>query len=493
MNTQETSHQESRWSKYQQDIFSFIENETGSAVVEAVAGSGKSTTIVEGNNRAKGSKIFLAFNKMIAEELKDRGVNARTWHSLTYSPVTRAKAINNVETNKSRTLTKRHFSYDDDYMYGNFCARLVGLAKQQGIGAGLCDDIESEWYNIIQHHDMELENENASITRAIELARKLLMWSNESNMVDFDDMLYIAVKDGIVLPKFDFVFVDEAQDTNAIQRALLRKILHPHSRVIAVGDPAQAIYGFRGADSNSLNMIAEEFNCIRLPLTVSYRCSQAVVNHARKWVDHIEAREGAPEGEVIDRGVDFKVTDFRPEDLVVCRTTKPLIALAYRMLKARVPVKILGREIGQGLKSLIGKMGTNDLDTLIIKIENWAMREVDKAIAKQLDAKAEAIQDKCDAILCLINSIAEDDRTLDELYKVIDTLFSNVNGATALSTIHKAKGLEADTVYWLNSSQCPAKWAKQPWQQEQERNLCYVATTRAKWYLVLIEDTKKKV
>jgi DNA helicase II / ATP-dependent DNA helicase PcrA len=149
-------------------------------------------------------------------------------------------------------------------------------------------------------------------------------------------------------------------------------------------------------------------------------------------------------------------------------------------------------EKSQGLISLINKMKCNDVDSLILRIEDWAMREIDKAIAKQLDAKADAIQDKCDAILCLINSLSEDDRTIPALIKVIDTLFSNVNNALTLATIHKAKGLEVDTVYWLNSSQCPAKWARQPWQMKQETNLCYVAVTRAKTALITIEDGKGK-
>lgn len=90
-----------QWSQYQQDIFAFVENETGNAIVEAVAGSGKSTTGVEAMNRipAGQSSIFLAFNKSIAEELKAKGVNARTFHSLTYSPVTRFKNVRNVESN----------------------------------------------------------------------------------------------------------------------------------------------------------------------------------------------------------------------------------------------------------------------------------------------------------------------------------------------------------------------------------------------------------
>jgi superfamily I DNA/RNA helicase len=478
------------WSNYQNAIFDFAQHGQGNAIVEAVAGSGKTTTIVEAINRIQGSSIFLAFNKSIAEELKTRGVNARTFHSLTYSPVTRARMTNSVETNKLRHLTKQNLSQDDDWIYGQFAARLVGLARQVGIGCLEADD-ESAWYDIIQHHDLELENERAEMPRAVEIARKLLMWSNASNLVDFDDMLYFAVKDGIVLPKFDFIFVDEAQDTNAIQRAILRKIMHAHTRIIAVGDPAQAIYGFRGADSNSLNLIAEEFNCTRFPLTVSYRCAKSVVNHARKWVSHIEPCDDAPEGEVLDLGYKWDHTAFGIDDLVVCRNTKPLIQLAYRLLKARVPVSVMGREIGQGLKVLINRMKANGVDDLELKLEAWAMREVDKAIAKQLDSKADAVQDKCDAILCLLHSMDEETRTIEALLAVIDSLFTDGGRRLKLATIHKAKGLEASRVFWLNSPLCPAKWAKQEWQKGQEINLCYVAATRAKHTLVLIEDGKK--
>lgn len=106
-------------------------------------------------------------------------------------------------------------------------------------------------------------------------------------------------------------------------------------------------------------------------------------------------------------------------------------------------------------------------------------------------ARAEAIHDKADALFCLIEGLPETDRTVPALLGVIDSLFSDKVGCTVLATIHKAKGLEADRVYWLNSSKCPAAWARQPWQQEQERNLCYVAVTRAKSELVLIEEPSK--
>lgn len=503
------------WSPYQQAIYTFLETGEGNAIVEAVAGSGKTTTIVECCNRIPKGKtsIMLAFNKTIAEELKARGVNARTFHSLTYSPVMNSRKTNNVETNKLRMLAKQLFNSDEAFIYGAFMSKLVGLARNAGIGC-LVADTEQAWQELIDHHDLELENERGNMATAIEYSRVLLDESNNSNYVDFDDMLYFAVKDGISLPKFDFVFVDEAQDTNPIQRAIIRKICHPDSRVIFVGDPAQAIYGFRGADGNSMALLAEEFTCEELPLTISYRCPTTVVKEAHKYVKHIEAAPDAPEGNVyhvkslkqvlantaaLCNGTSTEATPetpedrcFTPRDLVVCRTTKPLIALAFKAMRQRVPVKIMGREIGQGLKTLIGKMRANNVDDLVVKLEAWAAREIDKAIAKQLDAKVDQLQDKLDAILCLVEGLPESARTIPDLLECIESLFNNNVQALTLSTIHKAKGMEADRVWWLNSSLCPSKWAKQEWQKVQERNLCYVAVTRAKVALLYIEDGSGK-
>lgn len=503
------------WSEYQENIFDFVAHGEGNAIIKAVAGSGKTTTIVECDKRVPQgrSAIMLAFNKTIATELQQRGVNAKTFHSLTYTPVMRSRKTNNVETNKLRSIFKQMTTNDENFIYGAFCCKLVGLARNAGIGC-LVADKEDNWYNLIDHHDLELENERGNMHRAVELAQQLLDESNLSNFVDFDDMLYFAVKDGIALPKYDFIFVDEAQDTNAIQRAIIRKICHQDSRVIFVGDPAQAIYGFRGADSNSMNILAEEFSCEDLPLTISYRCAKNIVKAANVFVKHIEAAPGAQDGTIyhvpsISRvllntaalcaGTSTEATPgapedraFTPRDLVVCRTTKPLISLAFKAMGQRIPVKIMGREIGQGLKSLIGKMKANNIDHLIERLEEWATREIDKAIAKQLDGKADQVQDKLDAILCLIDGMPEDRRDIPELLECIDGLFNDNVQALTLSTIHKAKGMEADRVWWLNSSQCPSKWAKQDWQKQQEINLCYVAITRAKTHLLYIEDGSGK-
>lgn len=481
------------FSTYQLAIFAHVEDKnSGNLIVDAVAGSGKTTTLVETVKRLVGNHIFLAFNKSIATELASRGVNARTFHSLTFSPVKSFTKFRNVDTNKLRTLVDANMSGDNAFIYGAFMCKLVGLARQAGIGC-LVEDTEQAWFDIVEHHDIEIESEKGNVTEGVEFARKLLGWSNEAalrGIVDFDDLLYICVKEGLPLPKFVNVLVDEAQDTNAIQRALLRKIMLPQTRLVAVGDPAQAIYGFRGADSTSLQMIQDEFNCKRLPLSVSYRCAKAVVEYSRTWVAHIEAAETAPEGEVIDMADKWDTKAFAVNDLVVCRTTKPLISLGYKMLKNRVPVRIMGREIGEGLVTLIEKMNAKGIDALLSKLEQWRTRETEKAVAKKQDGKAASIEDKADAIVCLIEGLGENERTVPALINVIRDLFADKQNVTTLATIHKAKGLEARKVFWLNRSKCPSPWARMPWQQEQEANLCYVAATRAKHTLVIIEEPK---
>lgn len=483
-------------SHYQTAIFDFARSGVGNAVVEAVAGSGKTTTLVEMFSLISGSAIFLAFNKSIAETLKARcpsNVQARTFHSLCYSPVMKAVGARSVNDQKISQLIRATFSEPQARMYGAFVKKLVGLARNAGIGA-LSPLSGKAMYELVEHHMIMLDSDQAEESVGINLALDILERSNASSQVDFDDLLYFAVLKGVRLPTFDWVFVDEAQDTNTIQRAILRKILARGARLVAVGDSAQAIYGFRGADSDAMDLMAEEFApCTRLPLSVTYRCATTVVEKARAFVPAIEAAPGAIEGEVREREMDWKLEELGKEDLVVCRNTKPLIDLGFRLLRARIPLRILGRDIGDGLCALVRKCDSarGDFDRFIEKLEAWRDREVEKAIAKGLEAKAEAIEDKAGTLLMLAGELPEETRSVAELLRVLETLFTDQNARITLSTIHKAKGLEAKTVWWLAPSLCPSPWARQPWQQQQESNLQYVAITRAAQTLQLIELPQK--
>jgi DNA helicase-2/ATP-dependent DNA helicase PcrA len=478
-----------KWSPYQQAIFDFVADpKAGNGIVVAVAGSGKSTTIVEAMKLARGESIFLAFNKAIADELKQRGVNGRTFHSLVFSPVVRFCKQDGPTMDKLHRILMEQHSFNERKLYGSFAKRLVGLARGMGIGIdGMLPDTEEAWIALAAHHDLEPESEEADFGEAIEFTRLFFAEVVCDQRVDFDDMLYRAVRDQINLPKFDFVFVDEAQDTNPIQREILRRILKPTGRLVAVGDPAQAIYGFRGADSDALGLLASEFNCTELPLSITYRCATKIVEYVRQWVSHIEAREGAPEGVVKDLGTDWNPLEFLPNDLVVCRKTAPLITAALRFIRAGIPVQVLGKDIGEGLKALIKKMNAANVDQLSEKLELYRQREVAKAMKEEDEAKVEALNDKVGVLHYMIEQLIEDRRTINDLEIGIDYLFKDKSKAVTLCTIHKSKGLEAERVFWLGRSECPATWARKDHQRQQELNLCYVAGTRAMTELYFME------
>lgn len=484
------------FSAYQNAIFTFLSETIRNLVVRAGAGSGKTTLLIEIVKRLIGRTIFLAFNKAIQVELERRGVFAKTFHGLVYSVVTRfysSMTRATIDSNKIRNMVRERYSDDDQRTYGTFVVKLVGLAKNSGMGV-LMDDTEQNWDTLAVKHDLEIEDAKGDYRTALELARSMLISSNEAarqqGLLDFDDLLFLAVKEGLTLPIYDNVLVDEAQDTNAIQRAILRKIMHSTSRLVAVGDPSQGIYGFRGADSDAMDLIKSEFDADELPLTVSYRCATAIVEYASKF-GVIEAAPGAIDGEVKSLKRDDKYVDLmQPTDLVICRLTKPLIQLAYDLMMARKPAYMMGREIGEGLVNLIKKQQAKGILNLIAKLDESTTREVERAKAKNDEAKAERAEDRRDCIMFLIDTLPENERTIPELIRIIENLFRNKADAVVLATVHKAKGLEAARVFWLNHDYV-SKWARQPWQKQQEVNLRYVAATRAKSELFLIPSPPK--
>lgn len=503
------------WSEYQKNIFDFVANGKGNGIVSAVAGSGKTTTIVEAMKGVSGSTLFLAFNKSIATELKLKGVNASTFHSLCYGPVTRFLNVRNVDSDKVRGLVAEYKAaldprknpmglhkldrvefpmfqnVDNFWNYGSFATKLVGLARNMGVGVLIADEF-AVWEDLVAHHDLKTEKGN--VWDGIKFARELFRVSEESNLIDFDDLLYKAIKLDINLPQYDFVFVDEAQDTNPVQIAIIKKVVANGGRVIFVGDDAQAIYGFRGAGSDSMQLLTEAFDCVALPLTITYRCPVSVVEYAKRWVSELEAAPGAVDGEVQHLDTDWDPSLFEAHDMVVCRMSAPLVKLAYKCVKANKRVYIVGKEIGDSLKSLVKQMGASDIDTLVNRLNAYFDREIAKLDTDKDAPKIAALEDKQDALLFLCSILTENKRTVETLNASIDYLFAARDGATRMCTIHKAKGLEADNVFWLNSSASEfikSTWAKQEWQKKQEDNLQYVAATRAKKALFLIEEERK--
>lgn len=484
------------WSGHQEGVFSFVESGEGSAIVEAVAGSGKTTTIVEAAKRIKPERsvLFLAFNKNIADELRSRlptSVQAKTLNALGYRIWTRrAGKFLRVDANKTREICKNLLGEEERLLEPEI-KKLVALAKSIGLvprdvraPAALVQDDDQVWLDLIAKHDIDLDAKQ--VDKAIAGARFVLsVGLRQEQVIDYDDQLYLPVVMGEPPPeRYDWVIVDEAQDVSPIQRALIRKVLKPGGRLLAVGDPHQAIYGFRGADSESLGRIAAEFGCVRLPLSISYRCAQNVVFYAQTVVGHIEAAPDAPEG-LVECWPRWQGSDMVAGDMVVCRNVAPLISLAYALLARRVPAQVMGRDIGEGLIALIKRLKPRGLDDLVAKLEKYLAAEVEKAVTKGQEEKAEAAEDRVGSILAFISGGSS--TTVPELFRSIEELFGNKDGPrVVLSTVHKAKGLESERVFVLDPWRMPSRWARQPWQKEQEKNLMYVAYTRAKRHLVFV-------
>jgi DNA helicase-2/ATP-dependent DNA helicase PcrA len=101
---------------------------------------------------------------------------------------------------------------------------------------------------------------------------------------------------GGTFPRFPLVMVDEAQDLSPLNHAMLRKLVT--ARLIAVGDPYQSIYAFRGAMTSSMARLREEFNMHEMTLSVSFRCPRQVVRRAWFRVPFMKWFEQAEEGHV---------------------------------------------------------------------------------------------------------------------------------------------------------------------------------------------------
>lgn len=485
------------WSPQQVDFFDWCQNGVGSCVLVAVAGAGKTTCLIKGSNLLKGTVAIMAYNKKVADEIKDklvaqgidrRKVEAGTVHSFGFR-VFKKHFKARVSGGKLSQLFDGLGLDQEILKYKDIIVNLVSLAKQRGVGALSDADDTQVWLDIIEHFDVIDEERNpAPASIVIQEARALLKKSNETlDIIDFDDMVYLPVLMNLGGVSFDNIIVDEAQDTNATRRALVKLMLRNGGRGIFVGDPKQAIYGFTGADNDSLDILRREFNAIELPLTVTYRCPKNVVQFARKWVSHITAADTAPEGEVLEINYEQLIPQYldllNRNSAVLCRNTKPLVKLFYMLLRNRIPSRIEGRDIAAGLK----KLATNwirikTIPALEAKLAEFLEKEKVKLLEEKKDLKAEQLEDKVEALLTICDACRAAGGThVEDVLKHIDDMFEdNVEGVMVLSTIHKSKGREWRTVFWLDRlNLCPSPRAKKEWEFQQELHLCYVAATRA--------------
>lgn len=485
------------------DIFEALQDPNGGNIqISAVAGAGKTSTIVEALKRVHGSVRFLVFNKRNADELTQRvpaHVQVQTLNALGFRALNakfRACGLRpKLDGRAVDAMVKRALADDEFRAVGSDVARTVRLAKAAGlfpvdavlpagltwVRAGLLPDTLETWLDLMEHHGIEPENGAAATVAS--LARNVLRGLAEDmdQVIDFDDQLGLAVGLGCHVERTDWTFVDEAQDLSPLQHALVRLCAGGTGRVVAVGDERQAIYGWRGAANDSMERMAAELNMRKMPLHVSYRCPRAVVAVAQRYVSHIQAHDAAPMGTVVEEAKPIDELDARAGDMVLCRTTAPVVRTAWALLRAGTPAVVLGRDIGAGIHALVKRLKPKDLADLDVRLTAWLTKECEKADKADDPARRESAEDRA-ATVRVFAGMAE---TLEDMRTKIDETFNDAKTDTVVTccTIHKAKGLEAERVFILDWHKMPPKWATKDWQIEQEVNLQYVAVTRAKSHL----------
>lgn len=502
------------FSSYQEEIFKTVKEKNDSIFVKAVAGSGKTTTLIEVSKLIPVQKkvAFLAFNKRIVDELSaklPRGVTTRTFHSLGNEAIRGRSKLNQQKLD----YLMRDYKSDLDWnmkKYSKEIFRLVGLAKNEGLipddkrlgisKAGLIPDTSGGWRDLCEKHSESLDfgdlNED-SILEVCSHARHLLIRSiAKKTEFDFDDMIYWPFIFELPIKSYDVLFVDEAQDISAIQHYFIDKMLKNGGRLIACGDPGQAIYKFRGADSSSIEKLVERYNCVELPLSISYRCPKRVVELAKTLMPYIEAAPHAKEG-ILERLSYLNERRLIAGDAVLSRTNDLLVKKAIELLNANIKFVYEGEDYTKAINRLAKKSGA----TSIVSFESYLDKEV-KKLTSFLDTAHDqvSINRKIDA--CLVakafisvkypsdvqDLLGQVERFFDEM-KSLKTQNKSTD-RVLLSTVHKAKGLEFERVFILKKM--PKKSSEKPAPPTgQELNLEYVAVTRAKSELYIIEISEE--
>lgn len=482
----------------EQELILLEGKSSDSLIIEADAGAAKTTTLCLLAKRLPlVPTLCCAFNKRIAEDMAKRmpsHIQCQTMNSIGHR--TWARHINRkliVESDKTYNQTKELMDAvagEEKKRLGEAYSsvlRAVRMAKSAGyippsckqLGKGLTslgDFLDA----LSSQVDVEPDDEfvgwlHTILERSIALAFE--------GKIDFDDQVYIPTLFGAKFATFPIIMVDEAQDLSSLNHEMIRLMFG--GRLIAVGDPKQGIYLFRGAVNNSMEILAREFNMKRLYLHVSFRCPRAVVERARWRAPSMCYPDWAKEG-LVQSLSEWSPADVADGAAIICRNNAPLFTVALRFIRAGRGIKLIGNDIGAGLVKVLRKLGDERLPqtTVLSLIKEWE----DGQIKKAREARVASIRDRAE---CL-RVFADFGTNLGESIAYAEHLFA-CSGPIQFMSGHKSKGLEFEHVYFLDPFLIPNKHAQRladegdRSQLEQELNLKYVIMTRAMDSLFFIQ------
>lgn len=468
-----------KWSHYQEAIFAEEINGTENIVVEALPGSGKSTVLLELINRTPEhlSKIMVSFGTKIVDEFKKKTdkIEARTLHSFGYKCLTNTYGRENITVDNDKVYTLIDKTLKKKIKEREAIYNIVNAVSK-------CKDSLShskeEILKTCKHFDIDFckikeEDFVNHVQFLLNLCKKYY------TTIDLSDQIWLPNVLPVKVQQYDRVFVDEGQDFSLAQIKLTLKM--SKGKTYVVGDPNQAIFAFRGADSEAFSKFATLLNAKKLSLPITYRCPVSIVKFAQKLIPDFEAAENAKEGEVKEISYNEMLKMVSPGCVILSRFNAPIVSLAMKLIGEKKPCNIQGRDIGANLKKLIKLSRTKSIDSFLVWLEKWKIKESAKLIKH--DKKPDSITDKSD---CL-KTIAESCESLKDIENTIDDLFydGNDDNRIILSSCHQFKGLQRSITFVLD-------YTLRNFNQE-ERNIKVVSYTRSSDKLYLVQKSTPKI
>lgn len=545
-------------STYQQDILDFfLSSPQSNMLVNALAGSGKSTTACMLSEHSKTSDLYIAFNASVVEEFKKKIKNPKTkvmtMHSLAYSIMLynveqeskdsgekpkgfgsqRSKRTVNLDNFKphkilDEEITKRYGRYiefakrgflKDNYVnLYNLCRlTLTDMSSNKDVSRLIDDHVLFLYYGDEGYSAPDI-NEITSTLKILDT--KSRQQFETQGVIDFTDMLWITFNklkyDNWEVPYWALytnIYCDEVQDFSNIQLNFLKFIKRAKGRYVFIGDFHQAIYNFAGANAQAFNQIPKMFAPVEtFDLPVCYRCAKSHLSRVnREYGIPILPRDDAPMGFVktIDKN---KISEYaKAGDMVISRKNKWIAEVVLDLARNGTPIFIEDKEMVGAIKRQILSSKCTSVGTLekflqkVISNYNKKLFEIVSKNVREggheeerLEAVAETNSkiDNTSFLLEILEGYLENHASSDSVSKFsgfVDKLLNTTPSpdCVRLCSIHKAKGLEATNVFVLNEAKINFDFRNSKEQNVQEKNLSYIATTRAKEGLYLVKEPSK--
>ena len=437
---------------------------------------------------------YFAFTRKAAGEARDRFLKEKTEltkKDIRYFQTLHSLAFNTLGLKEENVMQELNYK-----VIGETCGIQIKYASYETNNWNGIFSSDSEYLSMInlarvrEISVMDQLDRNEHLSRierdkldAIE--QEINSYKKVFGLIDFTDMIQKFLDKG-VSPKFDVIFVDEAQDLSLIQWSMIKKIeKDTDCDVWVAGDDDQAIFGWAGADVDSfINWEAQE-----IPLKQSERVPTIIQKKALDVIDRIQENRidkeyfpKAESGEIFER---YKLSDIDMSkgDWLILTRTKSLLKPVITFLKKK------GFFFNTAQGNSIGK-------SLYEDIQNWS--KLQKKIELP-EIQVQRIRERIEGSMNLslkwydvFNKLTDSQITYMKLL-LLNGENPTEDARIKVSTIHGAKGGEAtNVVLFLNETANTIKGAKKSAaKQDEEYRVWYVGITRTMKNLYLIKSQNK--